>query len=65
MLMASAVIGALAFGGLGLTLLLFSSTAAKLFALLGMPIVALVIQGIAGIRIVRAGYASRGWHEGY
>ena len=65
MLLASAAIAVVAFGGLGVTLLLFSSAAAKLFALVGLPIAALMIQGIAGIRIVRAGYASRGWREGY
>ena len=65
MLLASASIGVLAFGSLGVTLLMFSSAGAKLFALIGLPIAALAIQGIAGIRIVRAGYASRGWREGY
>ncbi len=65
MLLASAVIGLLAFCSLGLMLLFVSSAAAKLLALVGLPIAALVIQGIAGIRIVRAGYASGGRREGY
>src|SRR5205814_1790409 len=63
MLLASAVIGVLAFGSLAVMLLLFSSAAAKLIALVALPIAALAVQGIAGIRFVRAGYASRGWRE--
>ena len=65
MLGASASIDLLAFSGLGVTLLLSTSIVAKVVALVGLPIAALLIQGIAGIRIVRAGYASRGWREGY
>ena len=65
MLLASAMIGLLAFGSLGFILVFFSSATAELLALVALPIAAVAIQGIAGIKIVRAGYASRGWREGY
>ncbi|MFI5003127.1 MAG: hypothetical protein ACHQK9_24835 [Reyranellales bacterium] len=65
MLLTSIAIGFVAFGGLGVTVLFFGSTATKVIAVLGVPIVALIVQGIAGIKIVRAGYMSRGWREAY
>jgi hypothetical protein len=65
MLLTSAAIGVAAFGGLGVAAVFASSTATKTVALLALPIAAFVIQGIAGIKIVRTGYRRRGWREGY
>ncbi|MPZ31484.1 MAG: hypothetical protein GEV13_10890 [Rhodospirillales bacterium] len=65
MFLVSAVIGGVTFGGLVFILLFFDSSAIRSLALSVVPIVALVVQGVAGVEIVRAGYMRRGWREGY
>jgi hypothetical protein len=65
MLLASVLIGAVASGGLLLTLFAVESTIVRMGAIIVVPILALLSQGIVGLEIVAAGYMRRGWREGY
>ena len=61
----SAVIFVAAFIGFGFVDWLLGSELITTFALIGVPIVALVAQGIAAIELIRIGYLRSGWREGY
>ncbi len=61
----SAMIFILAVVGFGFLDWVFSSELVTMFALFGVPVAALVVQGIAAIELVRVGYLRSGWREGY
>lgn len=65
MVLISAVIFVAAFIGFGFVDWLLGSELITTFALIGVPIVALVAQGIAAIELIRIGYLRSGWREGY
>jgi hypothetical protein len=65
MLLISVLIGAVASGGLLFILLAVESTALRTVAIVLIPALALLGQGIAGLEVVVAGYMRRGWREGY
>lgn len=61
----SATIFVIAFVGFGFVDWVLASELVTIFALFGMPVAALVVQGIAAIELVRVGYLRSGWREGY
>jgi hypothetical protein len=61
----SLMIFVLAFVGFGFLDWVLSSEVVTMFALFGVPVAALVVQGIAAIELVRVGYLRSGWREGY
>ncbi len=54
-----------AFVGFGFVDWFLGSEMITIFALIGVPIAALVAQGVAAIELVRIGYLRSGWREGY
>jgi hypothetical protein len=54
-----------AFLGFGFVDWFLGSELITIFALIGVPIAALVAQGVAAIELVRVGYLRSGWREGY
>ena len=65
MLVVSAGIAAAATGALVFTVGFVDHQLLNLVAVVGVPAVALVAQGVIAIALVRAGYIRRGWREGY
>jgi ABC-type multidrug transport system fused ATPase/permease subunit len=65
MLVISAAIAAAAAGALVFTVGFLDDLLFNLLAVAGIPVVALVAQGVIAIELVRAGYIRRGWREGY
>ena len=65
MLVISAAIGGLAAAALLYLLLYFDDAAIRTMAMVVVPIVALMVQGLVTLQIVLEGYLRRGWREGY
>jgi ABC-type multidrug transport system permease subunit len=65
MLLVSLLIAAIAAVALVSILLLVDSTGIRTVAIIFIPILAFLGQGIAGIEIVAHGYMRRGWRQGY
>ncbi len=65
MLVISAVIGGLAAASLLYLLLFFDDVAIRTTAMVAVPIVAFMVQGLVALEIVLVGYLRRGWREGY
>ncbi len=61
----SAMIFVVAFVGFGFVDWLLGSEVITTFALFAVPVVALVVQGVVAIELVRVGYLRSGWREGY
>ena len=65
MLAISAAIGGLAASVLLYLLLHFDEVAIRTAAVIAVPIMGFLSQGLAAIEIVLVGYLRRGWREGY
>jgi hypothetical protein len=65
MLVVSAAIGGVATATLLYLLLFFDSVALRTSAIVIVPVIAFLVQGLVAIEIVLFGYLRRGWREGY
>ena len=65
MLVASLVVAAAAAGALVIAVGLFGSDMSNIIAAFAIPIVALTVQGVIAVELVRLSYIRRGWREGY
>ena len=65
MLLVSILIGVVAAVALLFILLASDSTGIRTVAIIFIPILAFLGQGIAGLEIVAVGYMRRGWRQGY
>jgi len=65
MLFVSILIGAVATVALLFILVAVESTGIRTVAIIVIPVLAFLAQGIVGLEIVVAGYMRRGWREGY
>lgn len=65
MVAVTAVLAAGAVVALVVTVGLFGSEMINILAAFGIPIIALVAQGVIGVELLRLSYLRRGWREGY